>query len=235
MAQRDNMFDVAMRDIQSVRAAGQERFAARQEKHEHVGIGACGPGGCELGDMDVLDLNYLACYYTVLPQAALNVAAGTAFTLTFNSVDPFFDPRAISMVVRDVGDKGLPRVCNVGSVTIDGCRYEGTNVNPLTATSTQFWTSEKWDPSNRNGCACPVCWGLFTNSANGYPLVINGFNPNAFPIDVIAEVYGESLRCAPSWCDEKDSQTFRRKRIARGGGGAPSSNTSGAGRRGAYA
>jgi hypothetical protein len=226
------MLDVALRDIDSVRAAAR----AKTEQHDQCGIGACGPAGCSLQPDEIYDLDYLGCYYTMLPQAALNVAAGTAFTLTFNSVDPFFDPRAISVVVRDFGDKGLERSANFGSVTIDGCRYEGTNVAPLTATSTQFWTSEKWNPRARNGCACPVCWGLFTNSANGYPLVIQGFNPNAFPIDVIAEVYGESLRCAPDWCDEKDSQTFRRKRIPRGpGGGAPSSNTRAAGRGAAFA
>jgi hypothetical protein len=177
---------------------------------EPVGIGACGTGDCGVDYPSNYDIQFLGCYYNVLPQAVLSVAANTAFSLVFNPVDPFFTPFAVSAVVRDSTAKDIRRPANFGSVTIDGCRYEGVNTSPLTATSTQFWTSEKWDPTARDGCACPVRWGLFTNQANGYPLTIGGFNPNAVPIDVIVEIYGKSERCSPSWCTNmSDPSTWR--------------------------
>lgn len=185
--------------------------AMKNRRSEAIGVGGCGPAGCGVDYPAQFDLNFLGCYYQVVPQAALSVAGQSAFTLTFNPVDMYFTAYAVSAVVRDSTDPSLPRVANFGSVSIDGCRMEGVNTAPLVAGSTQFWSSEKWDPHARSGCACPVRWGTFTSNALGRPLVIQGFNPHpaGISINVIVEVYGRSSNCAPDWCDQSDPATWR--------------------------
>lgn len=185
--------------------------AYHSRKHGKIGVGGCGPNGCGVDYPASYDLNFLGCYYQIVPQAALAVAGQTAFTLTFNPVDMYFAAYAVSAVIRDTTDPSLPRVANFGSVSIDGCRMEGVNTATLTAASTQFWTSEKWDPTARSGCACPVRWGCFTNSALGRPLVIQGFNPHpaGISINVIVEVYGKGGSALPDWCENDDPGTWR--------------------------
>lgn len=202
MAKRHNNLDNVMR----------AQAAASKNRRRGVGVGgACGPAGCGVDYPASYDLNFLGCYYSIVPQAALAVAGQTAFTLTFNPVDMFFCAYAVSAVIRDTTDPSLPRVANFGSVSIDGCRMEGVNTAPLTAASTVMWSSEKWDPTARDGCACPVRWGCFSNAALGRPLVIQGFNPHpaGISINVIVEVYGKGLSCLPEWCQQDDPGTWR--------------------------
>lgn len=185
------------------------------ETRELVGVG----GSCStsLGRLD--DPNYMNNYFTPLPQAVLGTLPGTAWTATFNSTDPFFLAYAIAIVVRDSAIPGGPnRVTNVGNVSIDGCRMWGVSTNPLAAGSTQIYPGEMFDPTVRAGCACPARLGLFTNQANGYPLLVSGFNPEPATTDEIVVVYGEGMKCCPEWCVQSDPGTYRTPPSSGGGG-----------------
>lgn len=174
------------------------RAQARASRARHHAASMIGAGGCNLPkvamDPDCYDVEHLRCYYEIVANSALAVAATTAFTIQLQPDNcPFFDPRAVSAVATDSVDFGLVRLVRFTDVNIQGCPQEAIrNAAPLVGT-TSFWTSRKWDPATRNGCACPVSWGVFSNAANSFPLNVVGFNQNPLATTITIEVYGDCL------------------------------------------
>lgn len=183
------------------------REQARRARTRKARFGA---GACSVPKTathpECFDVEHVRCYYEIAASAVLANVGQTAFTIQVQPDNcPFFDPRAVSMSVVDAVDPGLPRVLRLTDVNIQGCPQEAIRTATPTAATTQFWMSFKWDPRERNGCACPVPWGVFSNLANSYPLNVNGFNPHPAGITVTAsaEVYGDCLNGAAGGCGQR--------------------------------
>lgn len=184
-------------------SANLDTIIREQARRSRAARAAFGAGGCSVPKTathpECFDVEHVRCYYEIAASAVLATAAQAAFTVQVQPDNcPFFDPRAVSASVVDGVDPGLPRVARFTDVNIQGCPQEAIRTAAPVAGTTQFWMSFKWDPRERNGCACPVPWGIFSNLANSYPLNIVGFNPHPAGITetVSIEVYGDCLNQA---------------------------------------
>lgn len=179
---------------------------ARWQKNTGIGVGGgkCGTPmklGQRYTDPRCYDMNYLNCCHEIVAESSLSVAGQSAFTIQVEPENsPYFRPCAVAAMVTDSVDPGLKRVARFTSVSIQNCPQENIDDPAPTAATTQFWLSTQWDPEARDGCACPISWGTFSNRSNSYPLRVVGFNPHpiGISIDVTILVYGDE--CGPPCC-----------------------------------
>lgn len=191
-------------------SANLDTIMREQARRSRAARAAFGAGGCSVPKTAVhpecFDVEHVRCYYEIAASAVLANVGQTAWTIQVQPDNcPFFDPRAISFEPVDAIDPGLPRVLRIMNVDIQGCPQEAIRTAAPVAGTTQFFTSTKWDPRERNGCACPVPWGIFSNLANSFPLNIGGFNPHPAGITVSASaaVYGDCLNSAAGGCGHR--------------------------------
>jgi hypothetical protein len=168
-----------------------------------IGTGAdCVGGECDLDVPESYDINHLDCYFDIDGQS-VTAAGQTAFTLTFDpNATPWIRPVAVSATVVDSTDPQLDQRVWFTAVGVHGCFQENINEVTPTAATTRMWPNDKWDPRNRNGCACPVCWDPYSNSANTRQLQIIGFNPNppGTTSRILVNPYGRACGEIPANC-----------------------------------
>jgi hypothetical protein len=140
----------------------------------------------------------LSCCKTKIARAALAVAPGTNATIQMEpQTSAFFQPCATNLEVVNSADPSLRTTVKVFGVTILGCPQTGIFTEAPTAASTNFFLSTEWDPLARDGCACPVSWGCFSNVANSAPLSMTIRNDGPDTVDVVWAVYGNAISMAP--------------------------------------
>ncbi len=175
----------------------------RDEAPRLIGTGApCVGAECNLDVPESYALEYLDCYFDIDGQST-TVAGQAPFSLTFDpNAVPWVKPVAVSATVVDSTDPQLDQRVWFTGVGVHGCFQENINEPTPTAATTRMWPSDKWDPRNRAGCACPVCWDLYSNAANTRLLQIYGFNPNPVGTTarVIVNVYGQACGQIPPDC-----------------------------------
>lgn len=208
------------------------------EKKHPIGTGAavCSGAECNLDIPESYSLEYLDCYFDIDGQST-TVVGQAAFGLTFDpNAVPWIVPVAVSATVIDSTDPQLDQRAFFTAVGVHGCFQENINETTPTAATTRVWPSDKWDPRNRAGCACPVCWDVYSNAANTRLLTISGFNPNpaGTTARVIVNVYGKACGSLPPDCAVGQATKPRKKRVppmvggsivgnpgTRGGSGVP--------------
>jgi hypothetical protein len=188
----------------------------RDEAPRLFGTGAapCVGAECNLDVPESYDLEYLDCYFDIDGQSVL-AAGQTAFTVTFDpNATPWVIPVAVSSTVIDSVDPQLDQMAFLTGVGVHGCFQENINETTPTAATTRMWPSSKWDPRNRAGCACPICWDIYSNAANTRLLQIFGFNPNPAGTTerIILNVYGAACGGPPADCTG-GAKKPRKKRV----------------------
>jgi hypothetical protein len=136
----------------------------------------------------------------MVPAAALAIAGQAAATIQVQPQNSsYFKPYAIAMTVTDAADPGLDRRARVYAASIQGCPQLGVRNTAPTIASTDFFYNDQWDPRNRDGCACPISWGTFSNLSNSFPLEITVLNPHpvGIDIDVSVTLFGLPCHAAP--------------------------------------
>ena len=177
-----------------------------------TGAEACSGPDCE--QPESFGLDYLDCYFDVDAQS-ITVAGGANGVLLFDpNSAPWMVPVAFSMTVVDATDPQLDQRVWITAVNIHGCNQWAINNTAPTAAETRIVPSDKYDPRNRAGCACPVCWDVYSNAALTRQLSITVFNPNpaGTTARVIGNVYGKQCGAVPPDCAGGPQQGGRKKR-----------------------
>lgn len=208
---RESSLDLILRERATARAQGLTSFRHRREADDRgAGVGAC-PTSYEAIQVtaDNCDLASLDRYYSMDAQSLFAVVGQAApVALTMNPLDTYFCPVAAAVVVADATDPGLPRFARIYGVDIRGCpQLDFRNATPTVAATTQFIPSQVWDPANRNGCACPVNWGCYSNQGLGsdaLTVTVGSDHPAGINLDFTILIWGVGFRCCPPWLDEKD-------------------------------
>ena len=167
-----------------------------------TGAAACVGAECSLDVPESYDLAYLDCYFDVDGQST-TVAGQAAFTITMNpNATPWIQPVAMAITVVDSTDPQLDQMVWFTAVQVHGCFQWLINETTPTAATTRIVPSSKYDPRNRNGCACPVCFDVYSNEANTRQLSLSGFNPNpaGTTARVIVNMHGKSCGSVPPDC-----------------------------------
>ncbi len=191
------------------------------ENQRLFGTGAaCSGADCDTSQPEKYGLEYLDCYFDVDAQS-ITVAGGAAGTLLFDPNNtPFMDPVAASITVVDATDPQLDQRVWMTAVNVKGCNQLAVNDIAPTAATTRVIPSDKYDPRNRAGCACPVCWDLYSNAANTRQLSVTVFNPNpaGTTARVIVNVYGKSCGGVPPDCSAPTPYGRKRRPLIGGSG-----------------
>ena len=221
--------DVATRDLDFLRArASRKANAGSIITAAAVGAG-CGiqpgngaamPGACQSYDLDYLCNNYQT---TTVVFRAL---AGQAVTsVPVNPLDGFFCPVAISAEAWDSVDGATPREFWLMQASIRGCfQYNWQNTTNTVAGAVGFQHSRELDPFARSGCACPINWGCFTNTAmSSAQLTLDIGNPQPVGITVTGKItlFGIAYSCCPTWANGTEGMIQPRRSS---GAGQPMGN-----------
>lgn len=203
--QRDNSFDLGLRDIADIRNAARHARDREHAQHDVAGVGAaCGINGANMStrpSCDSTDLDYLERYFATTVASTRNLAGGATALITFDPLDQYFCPVAIAASVSSTADPTLPRVAWFLDANIRKCtQFDFTNAVETAAGATAWIASSEWDPFARSGCACRINWGCFTNvGTRSAILTVLTANPTASPIDVKLTIYGVGYTCCPGF------------------------------------
>ncbi len=201
--QRDNHYDLSILDRSRSAMRDQGRKANRVSDVAGIG-GSCGLDGARVTSRpscDSYELSYLDKNFTTTSASARNIAAGANALITFDPLDQVFWGVAISMFVSQTANATTPSVAWVLDANIRKCtQMDFTNAVETAAGATSWIPSVQWDPTARSGCACPINWGAFTNSAGrSAVLTVLVTNPTSTPIDVIIMIHGLGFVCCPGF------------------------------------
>lgn len=217
MAQRDNSFDPAMLDV-ALRDLPAMRGGKRAPYGDRAAIGACMDGTCDAArtapyatSLLCNDLDRDFQKTVVIVRALAGQAVATA---TFNPIDQFFCPVAISMIGRDSTDGITPMPGLIIQASIRGCfQYEWQNPTDTVAGAVGWVDSAALDPTNKSGCACRVNYGCFSNTGNGQAnlqLIVGNPRPaGATTTTFTIELWGTAYSCCPGWTNVRDFQRPR--------------------------
>jgi hypothetical protein len=192
-----------------------------------TGAASCPSGDCDTDVPELFGLDYLNCYFDLDGQS-ITLAGQTGADVIFNPDQPFITPVAVSATVVDSTDPQLDQRAWFTAVAIKGCQQENIHQPSPTAATTQFWPSDVWDPRNRAGCACMICWDLYSNTANTRTLRISVFNPNPVGTTerIVVNVHGRPCGGVPADCAVR-KPPYKRVPLAYGGkmvGNVPGGN-----------
>lgn len=198
-----HMLDAAMRDIDSVRVHARHR--------ELAAVGACMDGSCDAAKSrpvcDSYNINDLDKNYQQIVVVARALAGQQVTTVTFNMLDQYACPLAISGIARDSSDGQTQRPFMLIQARIRGCVQQPYETPETVQTATAFIDSAELDPTGRSGCACPVNWGCFTNQATGsanLQVVLGNPAPSAIPITVKLTLWAVTYSCCPGFTTMRD-------------------------------
>lgn len=127
------------------------------------------------------------------------VAAGTAAGITVvPQFTPFFQPKAVSMIVFGVADPTLNFRVLVGTATVGGSPVNGLNI-PVALGAAGAASNQSVVVSDIFTIfCCPIYvdWPCISNAGNSRELIINVFSPagNGVDVAVTIAVFGDSLQ-----------------------------------------